>query len=379
MDIEKIYEMLGLGFVNDPLSQKLAEEDGRFSKVLGSIKRAVENYKSLIEQGISLFEEHHMQKLERPLIELAVFLSSNEQSIKKLVEENEFNEYNKKVVDAKNNFGDNLWVLSTYASELENKGLLNISQSEKEEPSDSSYEDEIDVIKEALPSNPEQNPFKEVYDKLVSLKTFSSSRSYRGIISMLEFAMENENWESGKDLKPEERYISKLLAIKSSINKYINHKAEDGVKQNVFKKLAAVEELNRLVENCLSKVKFESFEYGDTVVKRENYELSFEEEVKAAKYKKFRNEKYKHYTPVTEKEAKLQKMVVADKYPEATANEIMYADGCMARIILSALNHRDVPEKVLDEHFKNQKELFNNPANEKVAEKATPSVSAPKI
>lgn len=89
-----------------------------------------------------------------------------------------------------------------------------------------------------------ENAFTSFIDKLESAKTRYNSDEYKNIIKYLR--------SINTDAKPYDEnyagYAAKLIKTKEYINKYLDHKASTSVKQNAYKKLAAVEALNKEIE-----------------------------------------------------------------------------------------------------------------------------------
>lgn len=214
--------------------------------------------------------------------------------------------------------------------------------------------------------------FTNILEKLKNARTrFDNSDEYEAIITMVDFANTHDNWESGRGLNVEQRYITQILAIKNAVNKYINHKACDGVKQNSFKKLAAVEELNNMLTKFIGEVEFKPFTYANTQVKREDYQFSFDEELAKSNFKEIRGDQYNAPVMVSKELMQDQKTAINDRYPNANVKQMLNVDGCMCRIILSAMNHGKVSEKSINNLLKMRSEFLNNPA-----EKIAPDVGA---
>ena len=103
----------------------------------------------------------------------------------------------------------------------------------------------------------EKTKIDSIVEKLENAKTFYNSGEYNRIIDIAKMLYHTD--ELPKKFKdsattPEERHAFKLASIKAQIDAYIDHKAKDGVKPNVYHKLAAVEELNRYVCEELNRI-----------------------------------------------------------------------------------------------------------------------------
>ena len=103
----------------------------------------------------------------------------------------------------------------------------------------------------------EKMKIDSIVEKLENAKTFYNSGEYNQIIDVAKMLYHTD--ELPKKFKdsattPEARHAFKLASIKAQIDAYIDHKAKDGVKPNVYHKLAAVEELNRYVCEELNRI-----------------------------------------------------------------------------------------------------------------------------
>ncbi len=91
--------------------------------------------------------------------------------------------------------------------------------------------------------------FKSFADELKAAKTTVNSSEYKAIISVLE-QLDKPGygpWGEEAGLTPGQNEAAKLLTVKMNIDKYLAHKSNDGVKKNVYGKLAAVEKLNEYI------------------------------------------------------------------------------------------------------------------------------------
>ena len=103
----------------------------------------------------------------------------------------------------------------------------------------------------------EKTKIDSIVEKLENAKTFYNSGEYNQIIDVAKMLYHTD--ELPKKFKdsaktPEAIHAFKLASIKARIDAYIDHKAKDGVKPNVYHKLAAVEELNRYVSEELNRI-----------------------------------------------------------------------------------------------------------------------------
>ena len=99
---------------------------------------------------------------------------------------------------------------------------------------------------------PETDSLAAFAKELKDAKTTFNSNEYKMIISF------TENWASARKEfhgdTPKKDAAAQLVCLKSAINAYLNHKGKDGVKKNVYKKLAAVEKLNQYVSEKLKEI-----------------------------------------------------------------------------------------------------------------------------
>lgn len=108
--------------------------------------------------------------------------------------------------------------------------------------------------------NDNRKKFDKFAENLEKAKTFSNSKEYENLIKCVKHMNSSENYIVKGDAYNTKRtdlhnYSMKLFSIKQEIDRYLNHKAKDGVKKNTFEKLAAVEELNSFVSQELEKYK----------------------------------------------------------------------------------------------------------------------------
>ena len=138
----------------------------------------------------------------------------------------------------------------------------------------------------------EKTKIDSIVDKLKNAKTFYNSDEYNQIIDVAKMLYHTD--ELPKKFKdsaktPEAIHAFKLASIKVRIDAYIEHKAKDGVKPNVYHKLAAVEELNRYVSEELNRIGVEHIPGGLPAITTVNGQvpMSLEEEPNASLLKSY--------------------------------------------------------------------------------------------
>lgn len=99
--------------------------------------------------------------------------------------------------------------------------------------------------------------FDKHLQNLNNAKTKRNSKEYEALIRAVDIMNKTEKLEVGVVLDEKQLYAVKLLAIKSSINDYIAHKAKKGVNEHIGDKLAVVEELNKEVSQKLENLRGE--------------------------------------------------------------------------------------------------------------------------
>lgn len=172
------------------------------------------------------------------------------------------------------------------------------------------------------------NAFEKHRQSLINAKTKRNSKAYEDIIKAVEWVNNNATFDKGKDLNEVQRYVTKLLVIKNSINKYIEHKAEKGVNKNIGDKLAVVEALNVEVSNKLKDLRefVDPFTINGKDVDLRNIPISMYEERKKA----YNTNPNGH---------------LADLQDNQHAT-----DDCMRRIIFKAVEKKYSPSHIEDLH-----------------------------
>ena len=191
----------------------------------------------------------------------------------------------------------------------------------------------------------EEESFEAFAEELKNAKTTVNSSEYKAIISTLE-QLDKPGlgpWGEKAGLTPMQNEAAKLLTVKMCIDKYIAHKSNDGVKKNVYEKLAAVEKLN----NYISKKIVESNpkEFGEPLAKLNKY-------INSAKQNVYLQYKQADITNSVEK-ARSAGVVT-------TADECTNTLKCMQRIIDGAAPAKRAALKTTQEEF------FNHPGKDSV-------------
>lgn len=186
---------------------------------------------------------------------------------------------------------------------------------------------------------------------------------------MVKKMNESDDFKGSEVLDDEQKCVIRLLLIKSRINTYLKHKAVDGVKQNSYKKLAAVEELNQMVSDKLSGMNFKAFKYNGENISMNSLHITYDDEVEAYYNKK--SERAKENAPIgwKDKEYRVKLLGAISRYPNATLQDIRNVDRCMCRIILGALANDNVPVERINE-LKEQRTTFRENPGEKIVTEA---------
>lgn len=137
-------------------------------------------------------------------------------------------------------------------------------------------------LKEQMEKTNTVGKFDSFLQKLKDSRTKRNSDEYEKIIKAVDLVNRTDEFKKGKNLTEEQRYAVKLLAIKNSINDYIEHKAKHGVNKNIGDKLEAVEALNKEVSQRLSELKLDPFDFNGKRVDFSNYAVTIEQERRAA-------------------------------------------------------------------------------------------------
>lgn len=244
------------------------------------------------------------------------------------------------------------------------------------------------------PNTKTEGEFGGMIDELNRAKTTYNSSQYTEIIDMLEAINRPEPKRENFPLNAEQMYVVKLLTLRKLIYKYIDHKLDSGVKQNVYKKLAAVEKLNQNISERLKYLDTKIFSYGikgnkivsvpsdDPDVKTVTVDLSkvyhtYKSEVaESTALIELNNKNYKIPEPLEPSELKKQYEKVIRKHQDVNMEEMKNAHNCMSRIILSAMRHNKSLQEV-KEYEEQQDRFWNHPVKRISKEAESAAQEAP--
>lgn len=213
--------------------------------------------------------------------------------------------------------------------------------------------------------------FEGSVNKLEAAGARGDSKEYSELLKMVKDI--NDGKVKGSEMRsPRESYVLQLIAIKSRINKYLIHKAETGVKQNSYKKLAAVEELNIEITRRLKNIKCDSFIHENKLVNPSKLVLSYEDEVKRFTKNFGKNIEKKPPSPLSDDIMKKWEQNAKTNYPNANVEEMKMVDACMCRIMLAS-HHNGKYGKNTEELGKMREQFRINPDNDKKTAKKTNS------
>ena len=227
------------------------------------------------------------------------------------------------------------------------------------------FAETITKAKEAHDRRNDDKELAKLGKKLEDAKTFVNSSEYKDIIKMVKAFDSQTKVPHTDSLKENEVQALKLKAIKNKVDEYIAHKAKDGVKQNVYKKLAAVEELNKYLCKRINKLAPEHFYIGDKkYFLPENVHENFLDGIE--------NPQLKDKLDFEKQNGTFQEKYDAIKGQYNTSlDEYKNVQDCMGRIILSAnqkaINTKDLSKQQLDFMTKPSTTGEPNKVQEKVA------------
>jgi len=157
-------------------------------------------------------------------------------------------------------------------------------------------------------------------DELEASKTFVNSGHYKNLIISLK-DLQNADFNDKDAIK------EKLENIGRKVDKYLNHKAADGVKANTYKKLAAVQKTNEWLADALK---------GFKVNRVADYKTALDE------YKAIHNNEDTTKLPEPGGDQYYNQVLDARKKndPKIKMSTVVAADECLCSIILRA-NEKD--------------------------------------
>lgn len=432
MDLKKFYEIMQMSFMEGTVGEDISKDlPDYFAPYWEQLKEQIEGVVSRLQDGADLNEIQDFYMIESALKKpLAVSMSMNNLIFG--VSEEDRTKFEEEIKNCITNFAINYDKLGKYLKGLnkdkEDKNVINEAPAEEEKEeektekkeekieekieekkeekeeeqveyvykgapwfrnvesfSDDSYEDDQEEPENEEPEKEEpvsrranKNALDDMVKKLEGAKTTFNSGKYKDIITMVKFARDNEAWDGTENLDADQIYIVKLMAIKSRINKYINHKAADGVKQNSFKKLAAVEELNQLISTALDETAFGSFDYAGVTINKGDHDITFQQEYDTfiKKHGDYYDEEC--HPKLASDETLLQNYNEAKGKYNTSLQEMQNVDRCMCRIVVSSMSHKNIPDDRISENMGMKLTFLKHPSVEikkdKVKEADAPNV-----
>ena len=187
--------------------------------------------------------------------------------------------------------------------------------------------------------------------KLKDAKTFYNSSAYKNIINVAEMLNKFEKLpatlggkkvEGLENLDKKQQHAYKMFAIRDMVDKYLNHKAEEGVKQNVYGKLAAVEELHQFVSQRIRDLAPAPFEVGGKQYDSKKVTVTFAEDERLVYDDAFVNsDDRRRLTLYNEKDWEGLAFKASLRHNvEVDPKEGLRVSDCMGRIIRKAENKR---------------------------------------
>ncbi len=201
--------------------------------------------------------------------------------------------------------------------------------------------------------NEEEIELDRLVGKLENASMFTDSGEYRNLISMTKMLNETEIVPHTEGLTQKQNQAMKLAMIKTCVDTYLDHKAKDGVKRNVYHKLAAVEELNRYI--CK---RMEDVGVWNIPDQKMHDELFFPKTVEDES--SILEIKHPQTYSTEEIEANVEKANQADSGNSTTVDECARTLDCMARILMRA-EHLKVPDTQIQELTAVREQFFRNP------------------
>lgn len=228
---------------------------------------------------------------------------------------------------------------------------------------------ELAEVQGADPTYRTQGQFGDIATKLEKAKTWYNSGEYNDLVEAVKSLNKVSKIDQDANLDDVHKYAIKLWAVKKQINKYLDHKGKDGVKQNAFDKLAAVEELNQEISKRLSTLDVNSFTYGKYTVDVNAFASTYKDEMESSRAEYLKKHAWAAPSQMNENECN-QKYAEAKKvYPKLDQKDYMNADTCMCRIILRA------EKKVNNDLVRMRKQFQAHPAREVAKAPVAPQMS----
>lgn len=234
-----------------------------------------------------------------------------------------------------------------------------------------SFAANVASLKKELSSNGPDTigDFDKYVKELKDAKTVFNSDEYNGLIEAVKYINTKEKFEIAPDLDEQHTYAAKLWTVKMQIDKYLAHKAQDGVNQNSFKKLAAVEKLNKEITRRLQKLDIPEFSFNTYKVNVKKLAQTDQKDIQT--YLKNHDEKTMPSAISDDELTKKYEAAVKRNF-KVTKEDMKNVDACMCKITIKACN-LGVKEKKVNELRSMRLQFEEAPANE-----AEPKKEAPK-
>ena len=199
----------------------------------------------------------------------------------------------------------------------------------------------------------EETELDRLVEKMEHASMFTDSAEYKNLMSMTKMLNQTELVPHTEGLTPKQNQALKIATLKSCVDAYLDHKARDGVKRNVYHKLAAVEELNRYLCKRMDEIGIANIpdkKLHDEV----NFPKTVEDEAVVL------NETApKSYSSDAIK-ANVEKANADNQDDPTTADECACTLDCMARILMRA-RHLELPDTQVQELTAVREQFFQNP------------------
>ena len=199
----------------------------------------------------------------------------------------------------------------------------------------------------------EEIELDRLVEKMENASMFTDSTEYKNLMSMTKMLNQTELVPHTEGLTQKQHQALKIATLKSCVDAYLDHKARDGVKRNVYHKLAAVEELNRYL--CKRMDEIGVWNIPDKKLHDEvNFPKTVEDEAVVL------NETApKAYSSETIK-ANVEKANLDNPDDPTTADECACTLDCMARILMRA-RHLELPDTQVQELTAVREQFFQTP------------------
>jgi len=186
----------------------------------------------------------------------------------------------------------------------------------------------------------QREKFAKLSTQLKDAMTKVNSKEYRKIITLID------------KLATGDSDLETLMSTGVAINKYLAHKSKDGVKANVFKKLAAVEKVSKYIDKKLAPYagSDDTFDIDDQILSAGDIKLGLAAKLKSVSKKTL--DAFKE-TYSAKQESKIED-IKKDNKTKQLGKIMKNANVCMNKIILDACENN--PKNVKD--FEKMRKLF---------------------